>query len=97
MKKIIFILPIVLLLAGCSGYRMNGQWSVSSVKTLYIVKDNSDTNNIPLVYKDNLKVGQAPIIIADQVYVSLWGGSAASNSVLSNIQLPIPVGTKDLP
>jgi hypothetical protein len=89
----------LLLLGGCSGYRANVQASLVSVRRP-VIQIGGETNrpatgpeargaDAPAV---NLPVGAPVVIYAEQIYVSFWGGSAASNSVLSGIEIPLMKG-----
>jgi hypothetical protein len=89
------IIP-ALLLSGCgTGYRSCSQANLVSIrKPVFMV--NGQTNEVPAsalsprgTTSVTVPVGAPVQIYAEQVLVMLWGGSAASNSVLSGIQIPL--------
>lgn len=89
------------LLCGCgSGYRATSKASLySSFAPRIIVSQCAHTNGCapaaaeaahPRGSLDARADVRAPVvIIAEQLYISFWGGAAASNSVLSDLQIPL--------
>lgn len=85
------------LSSGCSAYRATSKPFIgySSFAPIIIIGATS-TNQYELgttPRSDHLQAQadiRAPVIIcAEQLYLSLYGGSAASNSVLSQIEIPL--------
>lgn len=90
------IFAACLLAAGCgSGYRACSQFSVLSMRKPVMFA--GWTNAVPEAAGGDARgplavsvpVGAPVQVYAEQVIVMLWGGTAASNSVLSGIEIPL--------
>lgn len=96
---IITLLLLTALLSGCgTGYRATPKAALySNFAPCITVMQVADTNLINAaglpVSRSDLAASadvRAPLIIcAEQLYISLWGGAAPSNSVLSDLQIPL--------
>jgi hypothetical protein len=91
------VLLLILILCGCgTGYRSTSKAAlVSNFQPCIIVGRPCATNRPPYTLQTRQSLDaqadiRAPVIIcAEQLYLSFFGGSAASNSVLSGIEIPL--------
>ena len=87
------------LLCGCgSGYRATSKAALFSRFEVAVSLPGACTN-APAArlshgesrshFAARADVGAPVVIVAEQLYISFWGGAAASNSVLSDLQIPL--------
>lgn len=97
LKTLLLPFAVLSLASGCgSGYRACSSFSVLSVRRPVLVAGGA-TNGVPEEaggaargpLSVRVPVGAPVQIYAEQVIVMFAGGTAASNSVLSGIELPI--------
>ena len=80
-----------LLSAGCSAYRGINQASLVHVRNVSVADGaGSGTNGVAEVSTNGVRgmTGRV-IVVSENVYVSIGGGSAASNDVSGELSLPL--------
>lgn len=85
------LLGAVLLSAGCSAYRGISQVSLVHVRNVSVTEvPGSGTNGVAEVSTNGVRVMTGRVIVvSENVYVSVGGGSAASNDVSGELSLPL--------
>jgi hypothetical protein len=78
------------LLAGCSAYRGISQNSLVHVRRVSVTEAaGAGTNGVVDVASNGVQVATGRVlVIAENVYVSVGGGSAASNTVTGELSVP---------
>jgi len=81
----------VLCVSGCCAYRGISQVSLVHVRKVSVAERAADsTNGVVEVGTNGVRVGTGRVVIvAENVYVSAGGGSAASNDVSGELSLPL--------
>lgn len=101
---IVITAALAAILTGCSGYRAAVKTALVSSyhPTIYLLTIAPSTNRTELVHQalpatrsdqalTATATSDAPLIFcAEQINLMIFGGSAASNSVLTDIKLPLP-------
>jgi len=84
-------LGAVLLSAGCSAYRGINQASLVHVRNVSVIEGaGSCTNGLAEVSANGVRVMTGRVlVVSENVYVSIGGGSAASNDVSGELSLPL--------
>ncbi len=80
-----------LCVSGCCAYRGINQVSLLHVREVSLADAAAvSTNGVVEVCKNGVRVGTGRVVIvAENVYVSSGGGSAASNDVSGELSLPL--------
>ena len=81
----------VLCVSGCCAYRGINQVSLLHVREVSLADAAAvSTNGVAEVCTNGVRVGAGRVVIvAENVYVSSGGGSAASNDVSGELSLPL--------
>mgnify|MGYP000927493005 CR=1 FL=1 len=79
------------LLAGCSAYRGISQNSLVHVRRVSVTEAaGAGTNGVVDVASNGVRGATGHVfVIAENVYVSVGGGSAASNTVTGELSVPL--------
>jgi hypothetical protein len=80
-----------LCVSGCCAYRGINQVSLLHIREVTLADAAAEsTNGVVEVCTNGLRVGTGRVVIvAENVYVSSGGGSAASNDVSGELSLPL--------
>lgn len=90
LQTVLVSLAVCAGMAGCCAYRGISQVSLIHVRDVRVTDGGASTNGVAEISSNGVRVlSGRVVVVSENVYISVGGGTAASNDVSGELSVPL--------